>query len=107
MYLKDVAKVELDSEFYNIYSDVDKHPAAAIMFKQTEGSNAKEVIENIKAKLQDLRKSFPPQMDYKLGYDVSRFIDASIEKVFADSSSKPLFLWRLSFSFFSATRARR
>ena len=81
MYLKDVAKVELDSEFYNIYSEVDKHPAAAIMFKQTEGSNAKEVIENIKAKLQDLRKSFPPQMDYKLGYDVSRFIDASIEKV--------------------------
>ncbi|MBX3721291.1 MAG: efflux RND transporter permease subunit [Turneriella sp.] len=81
MYLKDIAKVELDSEFYNIYSDVDKHPAAAIMFKQTEGSNAKEVIENIKARLTELKKSFPPQMDYKLGYDVSKFIDASIEKV--------------------------
>ncbi|HMV35593.1 MAG TPA: efflux RND transporter permease subunit [Turneriella sp.] len=81
MYLKDIAKVELDSEFYNIYSDVDKHPAAAIMFKQTEGSNAREVIEQIKNRLAELKPQFPPQMDYKLGYDVSRFIDASIEKV--------------------------
>ncbi|HRG48099.1 MAG TPA: efflux RND transporter permease subunit [Leptospiraceae bacterium] len=81
LYLKDIAKVELDSEFYNIYSDVDGHPAAAIMFKQTEGSNAKEVIEDIKAKLEELKKTFPPQMDYKLSYDVSSFIDAAIEKV--------------------------
>ncbi len=81
LYLKDIAKVELDSEFYNIYSDVDGHPAAAIMFKQTEGSNAKEVIEDIKSKLEELKKTFPPQMDYKLSYDVSSFIDAAIEKV--------------------------
>ncbi|PJZ79818.1 efflux RND transporter permease subunit [Leptospira meyeri] len=81
LYLKDISKVELDSEFYNIYSDVDGHPAAAIMFKQTEGSNAKEVIEDIKSKLEELKKTFPPQMDYKLSYDVSNFIDAAIEKV--------------------------
>ncbi|MDF3821173.1 efflux RND transporter permease subunit [Leptospira sp. 96542] len=81
LYLKEISKIELDSEFYNIYSDVDGHPAAAIMFKQTEGSNAKEVIEDIKASLEELKKSFPPQMDYKLSYDVSSFIDAAIEKV--------------------------
>lgn len=81
LYLKDIAKVELDSEFYNIYSDVDGYPAAAIMFKQTEGSNAVAVIEQIKEKLEELSKSFPPQMEYKLSYDVSRFIDASIDKV--------------------------
>ena len=51
------------------------------MFKQTEGSNAREVIEQIKNRLAELKPQFPPQMDYKLGYDVSRFIDASIEKV--------------------------
>ncbi|ABZ99453.1 efflux RND transporter permease subunit [Leptospira biflexa] len=81
LYLKDISKVELDSEFYNIYSDVDGHPAAAIMFKQTEGSNAKDVIEDIKAKLEELKQTFPPEMDYKLSYDVSNFIDAAIEKV--------------------------
>jgi len=81
MYLKDISTVELDSEFYNIYSDIDGHPSAAIMFNQTLGSNAIEVIEEIKSKLEELKKQFPPQMDYKFGYDVSKFIEASIEEV--------------------------
>lgn len=81
LYLKDVAKVELDSEFYNIYSDVDGYPSAAIVFRQTSGSNASLVIEQIKAKLGELKKTFPPGMDYKISYDVSNFLDASIEKV--------------------------
>lgn len=81
LYLKDVAKVELNSEFYNIYSNVDGYPAASIMFRQTAGSNASEVIEQIKHELEVLKKSFPPGMDYKITYDVSSFLDASIEKV--------------------------
>ena len=81
LHLKDVAKVELDSEFYNIYSNVDGFPAASIMFKQTSGSNASEVIDKIKAKLEEMKPSFPPGMDYKVSYDVSSFLDASIEKV--------------------------
>jgi HAE1 family hydrophobic/amphiphilic exporter-1 len=81
LYLKDIAKIELNSEFYNIYSNVDGYPAASIMFRQTAGSNASEVITNIKDKLQELKKTFPPGMDYKISYDVSSFLDASIEKV--------------------------
>lgn len=81
LYLKDIAKVELNSEFYNIYSNVDGYPAASILFRQTAGSNASEVIENIKLKLEDLKKDFPPGMDYKITYDVSSFLDASIDKV--------------------------
>ena len=38
--LKDVAKVELGSSFYNIYSDIDGHPSAAIVLKQIPGTNA-------------------------------------------------------------------
>ena len=81
LHLRDVAKVELDSEFYNLYSNVDGNPAASIMFKQTSGSNASEVIATIKAKLAEMKTSFPPGMDYKISYDVSSFLDASIEKV--------------------------
>lgn len=81
LYLKDVAKVELNSEFYNIYSNVDGYPAASIMFRQTAGSNASEVIASIKTRLETLKKSFPPGMDYKITYDVSNFLDASIDKV--------------------------
>ncbi|MGE4234354.1 MAG: efflux RND transporter permease subunit [Bacteriovoracia bacterium] len=79
--LKDIAKVELDSELHDIYSDVDGHPAASILFKQTLGSNANEVIERIKEKLEEMRPSFPPGMDYKISYDVSNFLEASIDKV--------------------------
>lgn len=80
--LKDIAKVELGSEFYDIYSNLDGRPSAAIVLKQNYGSNASEVITNIKEKLEELKAtSFPPGMDYEISYDVSHFLDASIEKV--------------------------
>jgi HAE1 family hydrophobic/amphiphilic exporter-1 len=81
LYLKNIADVELDSEFYSIYSNVDGHPSAAIVLKQTYGSNANEVIEEVKEELQELQARFPSGMKYKISYDVSNFLDASIEKV--------------------------
>lgn len=82
LYLKDVADVELGSEFYDIYSNLDDHPSAAITLKQNYGSNASQVIKNVKAKLDEIKgNSFPPGMEYEISYDVSHFLDASIEKV--------------------------
>ena len=75
------AGIELGSEFFDIYSDVDGHPAASIVLKQAPGSNAAEVIEEVKENLERMKKSFPPGMDYEIAYDVSKFVDASIEKV--------------------------
>ncbi|SNC74790.1 hydrophobic/amphiphilic exporter-1, HAE1 family [Hymenobacter gelipurpurascens] len=79
--LKDVANVELGSEFYDIYSNLDGYPSAAIMLKQTYGSNALDVIKSVKEKLEELKKTMPPGMDYKISYDVSNFLDASTENV--------------------------
>jgi multidrug efflux pump subunit AcrB len=80
--LSDVATVSLGSSFYDLYSDIDGLPAAAIVLKQTPGSNAAEVIEKVKAKVEEIKeKQFPPGMDYAVTYDVSNFLDASIEKV--------------------------
>ena len=82
LHLKDVANVELGSEYYDIYSNLNEYPSAAIVLKQTYGSNASDVIKEVKAKLEELKKtSFPPGMDYKITYDVSNFLDASIENV--------------------------
>jgi hydrophobic/amphiphilic exporter-1 (mainly G- bacteria), HAE1 family len=78
---KEHAGIELGSEFFDIYSDINGHPAASIVLKQAPGSNAAEVIEKIKAKLEEMKKTFPPGMDYELAYDVSRFLGASIDKV--------------------------
>tara|TARA_B100000945_G_scaffold321621_2_gene337783 strand:+ start:8782 stop:11892 length:3111 start_codon:yes stop_codon:yes gene_type:complete len=81
LHLKDIGRVELGSEFFDIYSNLDGHPSAAIVLKQSYGSNASDVIEKVKAELEDMKQDFPPGMDYKLSYDVSQFLDASIEQV--------------------------
>ena len=80
--LKDVATIEFDSEDYNMISMTDGKPSASIMIKQRPGSNAREVIQNIKAKMEEIKESsFAPGMDYNISYDVSRFLDASISVV--------------------------
>lgn len=79
--LKDVAKVEVGSEFVDIYSNKDGHPSASLVLKQNPGSNARIVIDDVKEKLQEIKKDFPPGIDYEINYDVSKFVDASIEKV--------------------------
>ena len=81
IHLKDIAKSELGSEFFDIYSNLDGHPSAAIVLKQNYGSNASDVIAEVKSKLQEMKANFPPGMDYKISYDVSQFLDASIDKV--------------------------
>jgi HAE1 family hydrophobic/amphiphilic exporter-1 len=79
--LKDIGKAELGSEFFDIYSNLDGHPSASIVLKQNYGSNASDVIASVKAKLEEMKESFPPGLDYKISYDVSQFLDASIEQV--------------------------
>ena len=79
--LKDIAEVELGSEFFDIYSNKDGYPAASIVLKQNFGSNASTVIDGVKEKLKELEADFPPGMSYEINYDVSKFVNASIDKV--------------------------
>ena len=80
--LKDVAEIEFDSEDYNMVSMTDGKPSASIMIKQRPGSNAREVIQNIKEKMEEIKEtSFLPGMEYNISYDVSRFLEASISSV--------------------------
>jgi HAE1 family hydrophobic/amphiphilic exporter-1 len=80
--LKDVADVEFGTLEYDMASKSNGKPSASIMIKQRPGSNAQEVIKNIKTKVAELKKTtFPPGMDYFVSYDVSRFLDASIHEV--------------------------
>ncbi|MDM1072306.1 efflux RND transporter permease subunit [Empedobacter brevis] len=80
--LKDVADIEFGSSMYDIYSTLNGKPSAAIVIKQSYGSNASEVIKNIKSLMADLKENnLPKGMDYEISYDVSKFLDASMEKV--------------------------
>ncbi|MDY0904709.1 efflux RND transporter permease subunit [Pedobacter sp. CFBP9032] len=80
--LKDIADIEFGTVSYDMVSKTDGKPSASIMIKQRPGSNASDVIDNIKSKMKELKaSSFPPGMDYNYAYDVSRFLDASIHEV--------------------------
>ncbi|WP_079470420.1 efflux RND transporter permease subunit [Chitinophaga ginsengisegetis] len=82
LHLKDVADVEFGSLTYSMVSKTDGKPSASIMLKQRPGSNAREVINNVKAKMEEMKNSsFPPGMTFNFNYDVSRFLDASIHEV--------------------------
>src|SRR6478752_197952 len=63
--IRDVAKVSLGSSFYDLYSDIDGNPSAAIVLKQLPGTNAATIIEEVKRKLEEVKEtSFPPGMTY-------------------------------------------
>jgi hydrophobic/amphiphilic exporter-1 (mainly G- bacteria), HAE1 family len=80
--LKDIADIEFGSQDYHILSRENGLPSAAIMIKQRPGSNASQVIANIKEKMEELKGStFPDGLDYTFSYDVSRFLEASINEV--------------------------
>jgi HAE1 family hydrophobic/amphiphilic exporter-1 len=80
--LKDVADVDFSASAYNLYSTLNGKASAAIVLKQSYGSNASQVIKDVKAKMAEIKAaSFPKGLDYEISYDVSKFLDASIEKV--------------------------
>jgi HAE1 family hydrophobic/amphiphilic exporter-1 len=81
LHLKDIAEIEFGSLDYDVLSKENGNPSAAIVLKQRPGSNASDVIKNIKVKMEELQKGFPAGMTYTTSYDVSSFLDASISEV--------------------------
>ncbi len=80
--LKDVADVEFSAMNFGRISKNNGTPAASILINQRPGSNASDVIEKIKARMEEIKAtSFPPGMTYNYSYDVSRFLNASIHEV--------------------------
>lgn len=80
--IKDVAEVEFGTTYFDVEAKHNGRPSAAIMIKQLPGSNASDVIANIKTRMAELKEStFIEGMDYEVSYDVSRFLDASIHEV--------------------------
>ncbi len=104
--LKDLANVEFGSLSYAMESKTDGRPSASIMLKQRPGSNAREVIANVKSRMAELQEtSFPPGMTYNVNYDVSRFLDASISSVLKTLIEAFLLVFVLVFLFLQDFRS--
>jgi multidrug efflux pump len=80
--VKDVARVELGAKSYNQMNKVDGKPAVGLAIYQLPGSNALETADAIKARMEELKKRFPPGIHYEIYYDTTPFIDQSIHEVF-------------------------
>ncbi|MBP0902751.1 efflux RND transporter permease subunit [Mariniflexile gromovii] len=79
--LSDVATIELDAQSYSANAMSLGHPAVFMGIFQTKGSNAQEIIENIKSTLEAVEKDLPKGLKIFVPYDTSLFLNASIDKV--------------------------
>ncbi|MEG1022356.1 MAG: efflux RND transporter permease subunit, partial [Myroides sp.] len=79
--LQDVAEIELGSQTYGGYSELNGNPAVAMAIYQTPGSNAQDIINDIKKELNIIEKNLPEGVKYKINLDSNEFLDASIDKV--------------------------
>ncbi|MGO4710936.1 efflux RND transporter permease subunit, partial [Chryseobacterium sp. 2TAF14] len=81
LMLKDVAKVELGGLSYSGVGENGDYPSISMGVFQTPGSNAQEIIENIKKQLKENESTYPEGVKYTFNFDTNEFLDASIEKV--------------------------
>ena len=79
--LKDVAEIELGGQQYTVSMKNNNIPSVMGMVQQIAGSNANEIAKQVKTELEEQAKLFPPGMTYKINYDVTEFLYASIEEV--------------------------
>ena len=79
--LKDVAQVEMGAANYNQIATVDGMPAAALGIYQLPGTNALDVANRVRRKMEELKKHFPDGLDYGIYYDTTPFIRESVEDV--------------------------
>ncbi len=103
--LKDVARIELGSQNYNIRTTLNGKPGIAIgVFLQT-GANALDTAKAVKAKLEELKADFPEGMDYQIPYDTSEFVISSIEEVVKTLAEAMLLVVLVVFVFLQSWRA--
>src|SRR5207244_11024145 len=79
--IRDVARVELAARDYSVSSQLSGKPASALVIFQLPGSNAIDTSDAVRAKLEELKKSFPPGVDYRVIYDTTLFARESIVAV--------------------------
>lgn len=79
--LKDVATVQMDAQGYESFGFTEGYPSVNMGIYQTAGSNAQEIIKEIKSELERLSADFPDGVKYVINYDTNDFLTASMNKV--------------------------
>jgi multidrug efflux pump len=80
--LRDVARVEMGAQNYNQSCTFDGHPSVGLSIYQLPGTNALDVADRVRAKMEELRSRFPDDVDYDIAYDTTPYIRESVNEVF-------------------------
>jgi multidrug efflux pump len=80
--LREVAEIELGAKSYDVSSRLDGRESVGLPIFQRPGSNALETAEQIRTVMKNLKKDFPPGVDYEIVYDTTVFVEESITGVY-------------------------
>lgn len=105
LYLKDVARVELGSQSYNVRTSLDGIPGVGIPIFLQSGANALETAQAIKEKMAELKQRFPEGADWEVPYDTSYFVKASIIEVIKTLGEAMILVVLVVFLFLQSWRA--
>lgn len=81
IYLRDVAKVELGADTYNIKSGYNNAPALIMAINQLPNSNSLQIVDKLRQKIADLTEVLPEDMDLQVAYDSTEYVRASIQSI--------------------------
>lgn len=105
LYLKDVARIELGAQTYNVASALNGKPGVAVAIFLQNGANALDTAAAIKAKTEELRPRFPAGIETTIPYDTSDFVKATIEEVFKTFGEALVLVVLVVFLFLQSWRA--
>ena len=105
VFLKDVARVELGAFSYANSSKVNGKVASLMMINQTPGGNAVQTADGIQKALDQLKKSFPKDLDYTVPYETVTVVKVSISEVVSTLIEALVLVTLVVFFFLQSWRA--
>ncbi len=105
LYLKDVARIELGSQSYNVRTSLDGTPGVGIPIFLQSGANALDTAKAVKEKMAELKQRFPQGVDWEVPYDTSDFVKSSIIEVVKTLGEAMLLVVLVVFLFLQSWRA--
>ena len=103
--VKDVARVELGAQDYNIAARLDSQPAASVAIRLAPGANALETVGAVKARMTELSRFFPKGVTWVVPYDTSQFVDISIREVVTTLIEAVILVFLVMYLFLENLRA--
>jgi multidrug efflux pump len=103
--VKDVARVELGAQDYEVAARLDGQPAASIAIRLAPGSNALDAAQAVKARVAELSKNFPKGVDWVVPYDTSKFVEISIREVMITLAEAMVLVFLVMYLFLENWRA--